>query len=695
MFHKKYHSENNASELKFHKKYHSENNASDLKTNNFFTSNASEKTKKNDLSNNLTLMPKTRRWLQQQFSSSILTSDKKQINLMENDTSIQKKDNNDTNSNRHTKTSNKTFKSNKNRESKVNSSNTDIIIKKEVVEPSEKNITAIENIEQKDITEPASPSTYNSQETLNNKENSNEIKSSATTDVTKYINLSSFKSTSDSNIDVFHHHKLNLKSDDTSTDKNLSGRPNKNLHSKVLEISPFVKSYDTLNSPLEVIDENEDNFKINDTIVKNPNYINIDTKGTRIASRHINNYSDDKYLYNSKSQENVLFPNDKVFRRCYSSSSMKIGHSEVGPNNFEKIKLIGQGDVGKVYLVRKKGTDSYYALKVLSKKEMIKRNKVKRAFTEQEILATSNHPFIVTLYHSFQSEHNLYFCMEFCAGGEFFRALKTRKGKCLSENAAKFYAAEVTCALEYLHLLGYIYRDLKPENILLHASGHIMLTDFDLSKPSFIPGNPKIKKTSHFSFSSGTSQSQTIIDTKSCTENIRTNSFVGTEEYIAPEVIKGEGHTSTVDWWTLGILIYEMIYSTTPFKGANRNETFNNIMHNEVTFPESNHYSKISSHAKSLMKKLLIKNEYKRLGVKSGASDIKTHSFFKGINWALLRNIKPPIIPKIKTSFDTSNFRNITEEVSFDIENDKSLNQILTDDPFKDFNSVTLHYENN
>jgi serine/threonine protein kinase len=326
---------------------------------------------------------------------------------------------------------------------------------------------------------------------------------------------------------------------------------------------------------------------------------------------------------------------------------------------------------------------------------MIKRNKVKRAFTEQEILATSNHPFIVTLYHSFQSEHNLYFCMEFCAGGEFFRALKTRKGKCLSENAAKFYAAEVTCALDYLHLLGYIYRDLKPENILLHASGHIMLTDFDLSKPSFIPGNPKIKKTSHFSFSSGTSQSQTIIDTKSCTENIRTNSFVGTEEYIAPEVIKGEGHTSTVDWWTLGILIYEMIYSTTPFKGANRNETFNNIMHNEVTFPESNHYSKISSHAKSLMKKLLIKNEYKRLGVKSGASDIKTHSFFKGINWALLRNIKPPIIPKIKTSFDTSNFRNITEEVSFDIENDKSLNQILTDDPFKDFNSVTLHYENN
>ena len=320
---------------------------------------------------------------------------------------------------------------------------------------------------------------------------------------------------------------------------------------------------------------------------------------------------------------------------------------------------------------------------------MIKRNKVKRALTEQEILASANHPFIVTLYHSFQSEKNIYFCMEFCAGGEFFRALQTRKGKCLSENAAKFYAAEVTCALEYLHLLGYIYRDLKPENILLHASGHIMLTDFDLSKPSFSPGNPTIRKTpSHFFYSSPQSQT-VVIDTKSCTASIRTNSFVGTEEYIAPEVINGKGHTSTVDWWTLGILIYEMIYGTTPFKGSNRKETFDNILNQEVVFPEANRYSKISSSAKHLMKKLLIKDEYKRLGVHSGASEIKSHHFFKGINWALLRNIKPPIVPKIKTSFDTSNFRNIKENVSLDIENEKSVveDTINDDDPFKDFNS--------
>lgn len=195
---------------------------------------------------------------------------------------------------------------------------------------------------------------------------------------------------------------------------------------------------------------------------------------------------------------------------------------EVGPSSFQKIKLLGKGDVGKVYLVREKKTEKLFAMKVLSKKEMIKRNKIKRALAEQEILATSNHPFIVTLFHSFQSDDFLFFCMEFCMGGEFFRALQTRPGKCLPEEDARFYAAEVVSALEYLHLMGYIYRDLKPESespphllsslhprslaltplhpssdILLHQSGHIMLSDFDLSKQSGEPGGaPALIRTS-------------------------------------------------------------------------------------------------------------------------------------------------------------------------------------------------------
>lgn len=156
----------------------------------------------------------------------------------------------------------------------------------------------------------------------------------------------------------------------------------------------------------------------------------------------------------------------KSFRRTYSSNSIRSRAVEVGPGSFDKLKLLGKGDVGKVYLVREKKTSKLYAMKVLSKKEMIKRNKIKRALAEQEILATSNHPFIVTLHHSFQSDDNLYLCMEYCMGGEFFRALQSRPGKCLKEDDAKFYAAEVTAALEYLHLMGFIYRDLKPESKL-------------------------------------------------------------------------------------------------------------------------------------------------------------------------------------------------------------------------------------
>ena len=296
-----------------------------------------------------------------------------------------------------------------------------------------------------------------------------------------------------------------------------------------------------------------------------------------------------------------------AFRRTYSSNSIKVRNVEVGPSSFEKIKLLGKGDVGKVYLVREKKSSRLYAMKgtnhtflqrlqpswslclvdfdfiisptpllfspfqtlitpVLSKTEMIKRNKIKRALAEQEILATSNHPFIVTLYHSFQSEDHLYLCMEYCMGGEFFRALQTRPGKCIPEEDARFYAAEVTAALEYLHLMGFIYRDLKPENILLHQSGHIMLSDFDLSKQSEPGGMPAMVA---MVTQGGRSRGDSIgagfaLDTKSCIADFRTNSFVGTEEYIAPEVIKGCGHTSAVDWWTLGILIYEMLV-TLPF----------------------------------------------------------------------------------------------------------------------------------
>ncbi|OBA20449.1 Pkinase-domain-containing protein [Metschnikowia bicuspidata var. bicuspidata NRRL YB-4993] len=349
--------------------------------------------------------------------------------------------------------------------------------------------------------------------------------------------------------------------------------------------------------------------------------------------------------------------------------------------SFETIRLLGKGDVGKVFLVREKASSRLYAMKVLNKKEMIQRDKIKRALAEQEILATSSHPFIVTLYHSFQLEDSLFLCMEYCMGGEFFRALQTRDTKTIAEDAARFYAAEVTAALEYLHLLGFIYRDLKPENILLHQLGHIMLSDFDLSKQSACIKSPEIQ------FTKAHSSASPAIDTKACIDGFRTNSFVGTEEYIAPEVIRGKGHTSAVDWWTLGIFMYEMLYGTTPFKGKDRKTTFGNVLKRDVRFPDS---KPVSSSCRSLIKKLLIKDETKRLGSKLGASDIKTHPFFKATQWALLRHQKPPMIPvltKTKKPERTADRPPSQEEPASLPKADAK------DDPFAMFSSVTLRHD--
>lgn len=228
-----------------------------------------------------------------------------------------------------------------------------------------------------------------------------------------------------------------------------------------------------------------------------------------------------------------------------------------------------------------------------------------------------------------------------------------------------------------------------------------MLSDFDLSKQSTAQGAPGMVVSSK-----GTSiNSLPAVDTRSCIADFRTNSFVGTEEYIAPEVINGNGHTSAVDWWTLGILLYEMLFSTTPFKGKNRNVTFAKILKNDVPFPESPLGHQVSNNCKNAIRKLLIKDEHRRLGSKAGASDVKTQPFFRSIQWALLRHTKPPIIPQPGRGVDTANFRAIKESASIDICNAEAITtkfpgvpmgaqtpSQLEFDPFGSFNSVTLHH---
>ena len=363
-----------------------------------------------------------------------------------------------------------------------------------------------------------------------------------------------------------------------------------------------------------------------------------------------------------------------------SVSRVKTSEVRVCPSDFRTLKLLGKGDVGRVYLVQGQGL---YALKVLSKAEMQKRNKVKRALAEQAILLASNHPFIVPLYHTFQTRDYLYLYMEYCAGGEFFRALQNLPGRCLPESDARFYAAEVVAALEYLHLMGFIYRDLKPENILLHESGHVMLSDFDLSAYA---QEQQVGAPGVFQASRGAAP---LVDTRACIADLRTNSFVGTEEYIAPEVIKGCGHTSSVDWWTLGILIYEMVYATTPFKGASRHSTFANVLRRDVSFRDES--VSMSAAGRNLIKKLLVKDEHKRLGAQLGASEVKQHRWFASVSWGLLRHQTPPIVPSALSMAALEEDRSTRPTRTYDWEHQPVLDPSLHDaSPFHEFRQASI-----
>lgn len=344
------------------------------------------------------------------------------------------------------------------------------------------------------------------------------------------------------------------------------------------------------------------------------------------------------------------------------SEAFPVKDQQVGPQHFQALKLLGRGGIGRVYLVLLKGTDKLYAMKVLTKEEMIAKNKIKRVMTEREILATANHPFIVTMYASFQTADRLCFVMEYCEGGEFFRVLQRQPNKRLKEDAVRFYAAEVTLALEYLHHMGFIYRDLKPENILMRADGHIALTDFDLSKQAHAIGprvlerarsfSDRVKRSFSFRKNQSTLNNLEIVDVEPVLP-YQTNSFVGTEEYISPEVVNGVGQSATVDWWTLGILIYEMLTGTTPFKGNFTDETFSNIVHHDVKWPDN---VVVSHDCKQIVKKLLRRQADRRLGAEHGASDIKRMRWFKEVNFALIRNETPPIIPRIRDPRDMTQY---------------------------------------
>ncbi|KAK4257129.1 hypothetical protein QN277_006759 [Acacia crassicarpa] len=310
---------------------------------------------------------------------------------------------------------------------------------------------------------------------------------------------------------------------------------------------------------------------------------------------------------------------------------------KIGPGDFQILRLVGQGAFGKVFLVRKRsdrldgdggGGDGIFAMKVMRKETIIKKNHVDYMKAERDILTKVVHPFIVQLRYSFQTKSKLYLILDFINGGHLFFHLY-RQG-IFSEDQARLYAAEIVSAVSYLHKCGIVHRDLKPENILMDADGHVMLTDFGLAKE---------------------------ID-----ESGRSNSLCGTMEYMAPEILLAKGHNKEADWWSIGILLYEMLTGKAPFTHANRKKLQEKIIKEKVKLPPM-----LTAEAHSLLKGLLQKDPSKRLGNgPNGDNQIKSHKWFHSINWKKLeaRELRPKFKPDVSGLDCTANFDKCWTSVS-------------------------------
>jgi len=274
---------------------------------------------------------------------------------------------------------------------------------------------------------------------------------------------------------------------------------------------------------------------------------------------------------------------------------------------------IGRGGFGRVLLVKKKDSGQIYAMKVLKKRFIVAQNQVTHTTTERNVMVKLEHPFLTKLHFAFQDEKNLYFVMDFINGGELFHHL--RREKKFSEERTKFYAAEIISAITYLHTRGIVYRDLKPENVLLGREGHVVVTDFGLAKEG-LHGEQ------------------------------RTETRAGTPEYLAPEVIKGEKYTKSVDWWAVGILVYEMLTGAPPFYDNDIQKLFHKITAGDLLVPDN-----LTSDAGDFLAKLLTRDPTKRL---SDPAKIKAHPWFKSLDFEKLeaKEIQPPFIPKVAGADD-------------------------------------------
>ncbi|GAB4850525.1 Probable serine/threonine protein kinase ireh1 [Ancistrocladus abbreviatus] len=337
--------------------------------------------------------------------------------------------------------------------------------------------------------------------------------------------------------------------------------------------------------------------------------------------------------------------------RSLRTSPIHSAKDRTSIDDFEIIKPISRGAFGRVFLAKKRTTGDLFAIKVLKKADMIRKNAVESILAERDILISVRNPFVVRFFYSFTCRENLYLVMEYLNGGDLYSLL--RNLGCLDEDVARVYIAEVVLALEYLHSLHVVHRDLKPDNLLIAHDGHIKLTDFGLSKVGLINSTddlsgPAVSGVSLYgedgSQFSGSEQQQ---------ERRKKRSAVGTPDYLAPEILLGTGHGATADWWSVGVILFELIVGIPPFNAEHPQIIFDNILNRNIPWPRVP--EEMSPEAQDLIDKLLTEDPTQRLGAR-GASEVKQHPFFRDINWDTLARQKAAFVPASESAFDTSYF---------------------------------------
>lgn len=310
-------------------------------------------------------------------------------------------------------------------------------------------------------------------------------------------------------------------------------------------------------------------------------------------------------------------------------------------DDFDTIKLISNGAYGAVYLVRHRESRQRFAMKKINKQNLVLRNQVEQVFAERDILSFTDNPFVVSMLCSFETKRHLCLVMEYVEGGDTATLLKNMGP--LPVDIAKFYFAETVLAVEYLHSYGIVHRDLKPDNLLITNLGHIKLTDFGLSKVGLM--------------NLATNLYEGYLDKE--TKQFNDKQVYGTPEYIAPEVILRQGYGKPVDWWSMGIILYEFLVGCVPFFGETPEELFAHVINDEIEWPESEDWP-LPEDAQHLVSQLLQQNPLDRLGT-GGAHEVKEHPFFGDVDWDSLLRQKAEFVPHLEDEEDTSYFDTRTD----------------------------------